>query len=224
MCIKLKIQVYNFKLYYCKCPIHNFGLLRLNKMIYQEYLKGIRAWTIIFTSFCCSLLLIFSRKIFFCERIYKVASGQMLYVFYFPKRQQYSKSNKGCFIALWSYSKVERAESLTLSDNIIGKTYPYLNCSLENLTSVKIITHYMIYWKLAEFQVFLVKYIYNLSVLSHISSTIYSFIPKKLYNISYLPINVPGFGDTVVSKQKSLLWSLWCCLLIEENIKLRGNK
>lgn len=52
---------------------------------------------------------------------------------------------KGAFIALWSYSKVERAESLTLADSIIGKTYPYLNCSLEDLMSVKIITHYMIY-------------------------------------------------------------------------------
>ena len=85
---------------------------------------------------------------------------------------------KGVFIALWSYSKVERAESLTLSDNIIGKTYPYLNCSLENLTSVKIITHYMIYWKLTEFQVFSVKYIYI-----YIYTYIYIYIVYLSYDI-----------------------------------------
>lgn len=63
---------------------------------------------------------------------------------------------KGTFIALWSYTKVERVESLTLSDRIIGKTYPYLNYHLQDLTSMKIKNNYyynMIFFKFIEFHI-----------------------------------------------------------------------
>lgn len=66
----------------------------------------------------------------------------------------------------------------------------------------------------------LLGYVYSLSILWHISSTIYSFIQKL--TISLLQ-SVFWFGDTVVSKQEFLLWSLWCCPLIEENIKLENK-
>ena len=160
-------------------------------------LNGIRTWTIKFKSLCYSLHLIFSRKTSFSLREnmkWHPDKDSMC-----PTSQRDSdilNQIKGGFIVLWSYTEVERFESLTLSGSITGETYLYLDYSLEDLTSMKItIINYMIYWSLLSSKSSWFKKIRCLSISWHISSTIFAPVFQKyLYNISYLPISVPRFG------------------------------